>query len=98
MQCLFIAILALGTSGSSDKPHFASDKTEAKVAQTTGAQGQATASKQTQPATLHLMSAEKEQRLHAMLPTVDDADLQAVLNDPRLLLYTEREIPKAYQI
>jgi hypothetical protein len=98
MQCLFIAILALGTSGSSDKPQPASDKTEAKAVQATGAQGKTTEPKQSAPATLHLMSAEKEQRLHAMLPKVDDADLQAVLNDPRLLIYTEREMPKAYQV
>ena len=43
------------------------------------------------------MSAEKEQRLRKMLPQVADADLQKILDDPRLILYTEREIPRAYQ-
>ena len=43
-------------------------------------------------------AAEKEQRLRRMLPKVDDADLQAILNDPRLILYTDQEIPKAYQV
>lgn len=49
------------------------------------------------PAPLRLMSAEKEQRLRAMLPDVADADLRKILADPRLILYTEAEIPRAYQ-
>ncbi len=47
--------------------------------------------------TVQLMSAEKEQRLRKMLPRVADPDLQKILDDPRLILYTEREIPRAYQ-
>lgn len=50
-----------------------------------------------QAPTVQLMSAEKEQRLRKMLPRVADADLQKILDDPRLILYTEREIPRAYQ-
>jgi hypothetical protein len=88
MQSLFIAILALGTSGSPDKPHYPSAKAQETAAQP----------KVAQPATVRLMASEKEGRLRRMLPRVDDADLQAVLNDPRLILYTDREIPKAYQI
>jgi hypothetical protein len=49
-------------------------------------------------AVVHLMAAEKEERLRKMLPRVDDADLQKILGDPRLILYTDKEIPKAYQI
>jgi hypothetical protein len=47
--------------------------------------------------TARLMSAEKEQRLRAMLPHVADSDLRKVLADPRLILYTEAEMPRAYQ-
>ncbi len=47
--------------------------------------------------TVQLMPVEKEQRLRQMLPRVANADLQKVLDDPRLILYTEREIPRAYQ-
>ncbi len=48
-------------------------------------------------ATVQLMSAEKEQRLRKMLPRVADPELQKILDDPRLILYTEREMPRAYQ-
>lgn len=47
--------------------------------------------------TVRLMPATKQQRLRALLPKVDDADLQAILDDPRLILYTEAEMPRAYQ-
>jgi hypothetical protein len=43
------------------------------------------------------MSAEKEQRLRKLLPRVDDPELQKILQDPRLILYTEKEMPRAYQ-
>lgn len=48
-------------------------------------------------APFRLVSAAKEQRLRAMIPHVADADLRKILADPRLLLYTEAEMPKAYQ-
>lgn len=48
-------------------------------------------------AQVQLMKSADESRLRKMLPKVDDADLQAILNDPRLILYTEAEIPRAYQ-
>ncbi|HEY2826960.1 MAG TPA: hypothetical protein VGJ04_05110 [Pirellulales bacterium] len=44
-----------------------------------------------------LMSQTKQQRLRKLLPQVDHADLQNILQDPRLILYTEQEMPRAYQ-
>ncbi len=44
-----------------------------------------------------LMSAQKHQQYRAMLPKVDDPQTQALLDDPRLILYTEAEMPRAYQ-
>ncbi len=46
---------------------------------------------------VRLMSAEKDARLRAQLPRVDDPQVQAMLEDPSLILYTEAEIPTAYQ-
>jgi hypothetical protein len=43
------------------------------------------------------MSDEKEQRLRKMLPRVDNPELQKILQDPRLILYTEQEMPRAFQ-
>ena len=63
-----------------------------------GTTDQVTPAAQSAPgATVQLMPAEKEKRLRQMLPRVANADLQKVLDDPRLILYTEREIPRAYQ-
>jgi hypothetical protein len=44
-----------------------------------------------------LMSAASESALHALLPIVDDTELQQRLNDPRTLFYTEKEMPRCYQ-
>ena len=44
-----------------------------------------------------LMSRTKYQRLQANLPEVDDPRIQQILSDPRLILYTNQEIPPAYQ-
>ncbi len=44
-----------------------------------------------------LVPAEKEERLRAMIPHVADADLRKIIADPRLIIYTEAEMPKAYQ-
>ncbi len=83
MPSLFIALLALGSYEKSDQIEL---NTAAAVENSQSAP------------TVRLMSAEKEQRLRKMLPRVDDADLQQLLGDPRLILYTDQEIPKAYQI
>jgi len=48
--------------------------------------------------TVHLMPATKEQRLRALLPKLEDSQLQAILDDPRLILYTEQEMPRAFQL
>jgi hypothetical protein len=45
-----------------------------------------------------LMSHSKAQRLRRYFPAVDDPHTQAILDDPRLVLYTEAEMPRAYQI
>jgi hypothetical protein len=44
------------------------------------------------------MSAKSEDRLRKMLPKVADSDLQKILDDPRLILYTDHEMPRAYQM
>lgn len=44
-----------------------------------------------------LMSPQRESELRAYFPKVDDKATQAVLDDPALLLYTDREIEPAYQ-
>jgi hypothetical protein len=44
-----------------------------------------------------LMSDSKAHRLRKYFPLVDDTQLQAVLDDPQLLLYTDAEMPRAYQ-
>ena len=45
-----------------------------------------------------LMSPEMDRAMRKYLPPVDDPELQKILDDPHLLLYSEREIPPAYQI
>lgn len=44
-----------------------------------------------------LMSLEKEREYRALLPRVEDRDVQRILSDRRLLLYTQKEMPPAYQ-
>lgn len=44
-----------------------------------------------------LMAPTQEARLRRMIPPVSDAALRRVLDDKRLLLYTEREMPRCYQ-
>jgi len=48
-------------------------------------------------AAVRLMPEKKEKRLRDYLPRVADAEVQAILDDPRLILYTDSEMPKAYQ-
>lgn len=45
-----------------------------------------------------LMSATREASLRKLLPQVDDAEVQAILDDPTLILYTDQEMPDCYQI
>ncbi len=47
---------------------------------------------------VRLMSAAKEKNLRRLLPAVDDEGLQRVLSDPSLMLYTEDEMPRTYQV
>ena len=82
MNCFMVALLALGTASGS-----ADGSTEP-----------AKAAAEARPATVHLMSEKSEARLRKMLPRVADADLQKIFDDPRLILYTDREMPRAYQI
>jgi hypothetical protein len=43
------------------------------------------------------MPADNEQQLRALLPRVDDPAIQKLLDDPRLLLYTDAQMPPCYQ-
>ncbi|MGD9647494.1 MAG: hypothetical protein AB7U73_17400 [Pirellulales bacterium] len=47
--------------------------------------------------TTRLVSARKDARLRAKLPEVEDPEVAKLLDDPRLILYTEAEMPRAYQ-
>jgi hypothetical protein len=44
-----------------------------------------------------IMSPKKHARLRGRLPEVDDPGLQTILSDDRLILYTDTEMPRAYQ-
>lgn len=44
-----------------------------------------------------LMTAEKEHRLRQLLPKLDDEQVQAIVDDERLILYTEEEMPRCHQ-
>lgn len=44
-----------------------------------------------------LMSAERDATLRRFFPKVDSPELAAILANPELILYTEDEMPKAYQ-
>lgn len=46
---------------------------------------------------VRLMSAQREAKLRRALPRVDDPQVARLLKDPGLILYTHREMPKAYQ-
>jgi hypothetical protein len=46
---------------------------------------------------VRLMAAEKENRLLSRMPNIDAPMIQRILADPALILYTEAEMPKAYQ-
>ncbi|HEY1601434.1 MAG TPA: hypothetical protein VGG64_17665 [Pirellulales bacterium] len=48
-------------------------------------------------ALVRLMPAKKESRLRDYLPKVADDEVQAIFADPQLILYTDSEMPKAYQ-
>jgi hypothetical protein len=47
--------------------------------------------------TIRLMSEAKDDKLRSQLPKVNNAKLQQILDDPTLILYTDAEIPSAYQ-
>ena len=49
------------------------------------------------PAQFQLMPVEKLKSLRSGFPEVASPDIQAVLNDPGLILYTDEEIPPAFQ-
>jgi hypothetical protein len=48
--------------------------------------------------TPRLTTESRERQLRRLLPKVDDPQLQSVLDDPGLVIYTDREMPKAYQV
>src|SRR5262245_45705416 len=89
MHGLFIALIAVGNLSA-----VAESSTRSGYADGAAVSSDASAGPRPAP---RLMAAEKEERLRHMLPRVDDADLQQILGDPRLILYTEQEMPRAYQ-
>ncbi len=44
-----------------------------------------------------LMSDERTEQWRRFIPRVDDPKVQAVLDDPALIIYTDNEMPRAYQ-
>ncbi len=49
------------------------------------------------PEPFRLMTKERDQAFRKLMPKVDDPNLQEKFADPRLILYTDREMPRAYQ-
>jgi hypothetical protein len=45
-----------------------------------------------------LVSDEKAEQLRKCLPVVADPEMQKILDDPDLILYTDAEMPRAYQV
>jgi hypothetical protein len=70
------------------------------AAETTPTPEQPTAAEETAAKTtpVRLTTARRESELRRFLPEVADEDVQAILNDPRLILYTDQEMPDCYQI
>lgn len=52
---------------------------------------------QVEEAPFQFTSEKKSQTLRERLPVVGDPSIQAILNDPSLMFYTEAEMPPAYQ-
>jgi len=46
---------------------------------------------------VRLMAEKQERHLRNLLPRVEDEEVQKILDDPMLILYTDNEMPKAYQ-
>ncbi|MBW3595912.1 MAG: hypothetical protein KY475_01400 [Planctomycetes bacterium] len=47
---------------------------------------------------VRLMSARRELGLRSYLPNVEEQEIQAIIDDPELIIYTDREMPECYQI
>jgi hypothetical protein len=94
---LFAAIVRSYAADDGSAGSAATADQAVNQADSSSAQNSEPAAKVDPAPTVRVMSAEKEQRLRAMLPHVADADLRKTLADPRLLLYTEAEMPRAYQ-
>lgn len=52
---------------------------------------------ESKPKPFRLMTDERGQRFRALFPEVESDELSSILKAPETLLYSEREIPKAYQ-
>lgn len=61
------------------------------------ADGETAPAEPTREKPFRLMSDEDDTRLRTFFPELTDGRIQEVLDDPRLILYTEKEMPKAYQ-
>jgi hypothetical protein len=86
MKTLLTCIAALAC-GAGETAHVAAESDAPVVSTATPAAAPA----------FRLMSAANDKRYRKLLPQVEDAAVQDILNDPRLILYTDSEIPKAYQ-
>jgi len=85
MHALLVAVLALANSGDMEP----TPQPEVKAA----AQTEKKAKKP-----FRLMSAKKEARLRKLLPKVADSHVKEMFADEQLLLYTEEEMPRVYQL
>lgn len=85
MYALLVAVIALASAGDTDAKPQAETKVAAKVVET-----------KAKP--VRLMAAKKEARLRKMLPSVADPHVREMFADQNLLLYTESEMPRVYQL
>jgi hypothetical protein len=82
---------------ASQAGELSSDDSPSSDPQTDQPQAPQSPPAETPAVAFRLMSAERDALYRRFLPAVDDALIAELLSDPRLVIYTEREMPKAYQ-
>lgn len=87
MHALWAAVLALASTGDVEN-----------APQGTAAPAAKTQSSTKEVKNFRLMTAKKEARLRKLLPAIADSHLKDIFADSRLLLYTEEEMPRVYQL
>ena len=96
MQSLLFALVILGISAPASEKAASADGTASATLLPTQSKVEKSLPPGTQDAPttpVRIMSIEKEQRLRKLLPRVDDVNLQRIFKDPRLIFYTEEEMP-----